>query len=248
MNRRIVRKTQFFSHQMVQGECYRHRTGNEQILAEVYQNQIDDDSTIQKKSDDILNMIQKEEETKKKQFMLAKYRKMPMQIIVKELFHIRTKNKIIYKQQTQKKMKFVEMEDGVIDMTGDEDCLGDLKENVVEIINSDNDFLEKEKELILKNIFEDSIRMQNQDKSKDEIASCVLEIKNEVQCIEDDDTNYLYEIRAFEEKEKVHVMNMMIAEEIVVEKNNHMSCPIAYCIMRDPVTTSNGHIYDRNRW
>ena len=247
MTRRITRKTQFFSHQMVEGASYRHRTGNEQILADIYQNQLDDESTIEKKSEHILLRMKHEEKKKTKMFMLNKYRKMPMQSIVKELFHIKTKKKQVGKQLTWKTNICVKLDDGVIDMTADEDCLEHIEENVVSIFHGDNDFFDTEKELILENVFEDSIRMENQDKSKDEITSCVLQIKDKVQYIEDDDTKYIYEIRAFEEKGKIHVLNKMIAEEIVAEQNNHMTCPIAYCLMREPVTTSNGHIYDRVR-
>jgi hypothetical protein len=192
-------------------------------------------------------MNRQEKNTMRKLLTSAKYRKMPMQSVVKELFDLKTKNNIICKKNYVSKITFVEMENGVIDMTTSDDCLSDLQANLVPIIDHKSGSVETEKEIILKNIFEDAVRKESQHKTKDEIASCVLDIKNAVQCIEDDDSDYLYKIRAFEENAKIHVMKMMIAEEIVVEQNNHMSCPIAYCIMRDPVTTSNGHIYDRNR-
>ena len=241
ISRRLIRKTKFFSHQLLEGSSYRPRTGNEQRLAECYENQLDDDYTVQEKIDVILAIMTDDDQKKLRSSILTKYHELPESRLMYKLYKIESQLKRHSQRQKPKKPAVCVLPGGVFDMTSDDEGAGGAVPVSDEILLG----MDRKKKLLRK-VLHEKMRQSFDNKSRDEIKHMMLELKNVVHSVEGSVRDH--EISSFDEQQRIFFMKIIIAEEIVSELQVDMNCPITHCLMQDPVTTCNGHNYDRKRY
>jgi len=121
---------------------------------------------------------------------------------------------------------------GVLDMTEDDEPVDHPRRADME-----------RKKKLLRKVLHEKLRDSLASLTQDEIRDKIADLKTVVHSVEGSLRDH--QVSSFEEQQRVFFMKVVIAEEIVSELDDDMKCPISYCLMQDPVTTCNGHTYDR---
>jgi len=243
ISKRLITKTKFFSHQLLDGRTYRPRTGHEQLLAECYENQLDDDYTLQENIEAILASMKDEEEKKIVSMTLSKYHTLSDSKLIYKLYKIDSKLRSLQTKSAHNLVRV--LPGGVIDMTSDDEGAGAADDLAASI--DDQKLLDMErKKKFLRKVLHEKLRESLASLTQNEIKDKIAQLKTVVHSVEGSFRDH--QISSYEEQQRVFFMKVLIAEEIVCELDDDMKCPISYCLMQDPVTTCNGHTYDRNRF
>ena len=249
---RISVPTIFFSHQLQAGVNYCPRTGNEQQLAEVYQNQHNDDITMDKKATVVIALLV--QESKKQDFanMIDKYSKLSEDHILYKLFKIESqKVKVLARYQHS----ISSPDSTVITISSDNDegnekaCMivprskqiQGLKEDLEQNLGG----MDRKKQL-LRRAFLKRMRVTLVEEDVDEIRAMVVNLRKILRTVQQD--NREEKIAAFGMSQRIFFMNVLVAEETIALRGDKMCCPILLKVMLDPVTTSLGHTYERARY